>query len=404
MDQNIPINPENVAWAQARAGLDTESLAKKMEVSPIHLLSWLDGREPMTFEQVKTLAEQTHTPIGYLLSSKPPNDVLPIRDFRFFGDRGQTLLPPSGDLLETVYLMQQRQDWFHEYLVASGASSLPFVEHHGLRQDMAVAVVVASIRECLHIAQGKGIAEHLGGPYDAIGHLVEFIAEQTGILIMLDGFVGAMPRRRLKVTDFRGFALCNDYAPLLFVNGQGRIVEQIYTLVHELAHIWIGEAGISNLDGATLDNAGAVELFCDAVAVELLVPHECMFRIWASGPAPEQCIAMIARQCNVSTLLVARCALSHALISKQWYTDYHERETHREDASGSDKATEESDADFFTAYFRRVDRRLAIAVIVATLEGRLFYREAHRLLGITKTKTFNRLAELLGYQVSSSLR
>ena len=78
MTRQALINPEIVAWAQARAGLSADDLAKKMGVNPDRLMRWKTGGEPMTFKQMKKLAEKTYTPLGYLFAEKPPVESLPV--------------------------------------------------------------------------------------------------------------------------------------------------------------------------------------------------------------------------------------------------------------------------------------------------------------------------------------
>ena len=391
MTQRTLINPGIVDWAQARAGLTVDDLARKMGVRPDRLMRWKTGGEAMTFKQIKKLAEKTYTPLGYLFAEKPPVESLPVPDFRTFGDYSARA-KPSVDLLDTIYGMQRRQNWFRDYLIEIGAAPLPFTQRDTRRQN--VPEVAASIRELLQVEKNQGIAEPFSGREAAMRGLLESVGDNTGILIMRNGVVGNNTHRPLNVKEFRGFALYDEYAPLIFVNGKDAKAAQIFTLAHELAHIYLGEGGVSNLDFRTLDNADKAEKFCNAVAAELLVPVKPFLLRWEKGKAPRRQIAAIGKKLNVSNRLVARCARERRLMSHDEYWKFYEAE---EERFRNAPAPERAGGNFYDTYFRRANRRFAAAVVVSALEGRLSYRDAHNLLGVPKTKTFNEIAKRLGY-------
>jgi len=394
MTQQMLINPEIVDWAQARAGLTVDGLAKKMGVGVDRLMQWKTGGEAMTFKQMKKLAEKTYTPLGYLFAEKPPEESLPVPDFRTFGDRDSTHAKPSVNLLDTIYGMQRRQNWFRDYLIEIGAGPLPFTQSEARRQS--VPAVAAAIRESIQAENDKGIAEPFPNREAALRGLLESIGGKTDVLVMCSGVVGNNTQRPLDVKEFRGFALHDEYAPLIFINGKDAKAAQIFTLAHELAHIYLGEGGVSNLDFGTMDKADKAEKFCNAVAAELLVPVKPFLLRWERGKAPRQQIAAIGKQLNVSNLVVARCALDNKLISRDRYWDFYKAQEKRSSKSPA-ADSQKGGGNFYATYFRRANRRFAAAVVVSALEGRLSYRDAHNLLGVRKTETFNNIAERLGY-------
>lgn len=395
MTQLSLINPEVVAWAQARAGLTVDDLARKMGVKPARLMQWKTGGEAMTFKQMKKLAEKTYTPLGFLFAEKPPVESLPVPDFRTFGDRDSARAKPGVDLLDTLYGMQRRQSWFRDYLIEIGAEPLPFARRDARRQN--VPAVAASIREFIQTENDQGIAEPFPNKEAALRRLLESVGGKTGVLVMRNGVVGNNTRRPLDVKEFRGFALYDEYAPLIFINGKDAKAAQIFTLAHELAHIYMGEGGVSNLDFATLDKANNAEKFCNAVAAELLVPVKSFLMRWEKGKAAGRQIAAMGEQLNVSNLVVARRALESKLISRDWYWDFYKQQEKRSRKSSSVADSKKGGGSFYNAYFHRANRRFAAAVVASALEGRLSYRDAHNLLGVRKTETFNNIAERLGY-------
>jgi len=396
MTQQTPFNPEIVDWARVRAGLTDGDLARKMGVKPARLMQWKTGDEAMTFKQMKKLAEKTHTPLGYLFADKPPEESLPVPDFRTFGDRDSARANLSVNLLDTIYGMQRRQNWFRDYLIEIGADPLPFTQRDTRR--MNAMQVAASMREFIQVENDQGIAESFPNKEAALRGLLESVGDKTGALVVRNGVVGNNTRRPLDVKEFRGFALYDEYAPLIFINSKDAKAAQIFTLAHELAHIYLGEGGVSNLDFETLDKANDAEKFCNAVAAELLVPVEPFLARWEKGKPASRQIAAIGARLNVSDLVVARRALERELISREWYWDFYKRQEKRARKSAvADANADKGGGDFYATYFHRANRRFAAAVVVSALEGRLSYRDAHGLLGVSKTETFNKIAERLGY-------
>ena len=384
------IKPELVVWARERAGLSEDDLARKMSVSPERLDDWQTGKASLTIREMEKLAQKTYTPLGYLFASKAPQETLPIPDFRTFGDRDPVRRRPSGALLTTLYAMQRRQNWFRGYLMEIGANPVPLVGQCDKKQG--VRKVATAIRAAYGMDEKTGLSEDYPNKDTAISKLIAATAD-LGILVMRSGVVGNNTHRPLDVKEFRGFALCDRYAPLIFINGRDARAAQIFTLAHELAHLCIEESGVSNLDAKTLDGADATEKFCNRVAAELLLPRASFLRRWRENSELElgDLIRRIAESFNVSTQAAARRALDGKLIGRQEYWEFYEREEAKrrrdKSAQGGGYATQEY----------RVSKRFAKAVIACAREGTLSYREAHELIDIKKAATFEKLAERLGY-------
>lgn len=386
------IKPELVVWARERAGLSEDDLAKKMSVSPERLHDWQTGKASLTIREMKKLAQKTYTPFGYLFASKAPEETLPIADFRTFGDHDPTRRTPSGALLTTLYAMQRRQDWFRDYLMEIGADPVPLVGQCDKKQG--ARKVAATIRVAYGVDEKTGLGEDYLNKDTAISKLIAATTD-LGVLVVRNDIVGNNTHRPLDVNEFRGFALCDRYAPLIFINGRDDRAAQIFTLAHELAHLCIEESGVSNLDAKTLDGANATEKFCNRVATELLLPQASFLRHWKKNAElePGGQIRGIAESFNVSAQAVARWALDGKLIDRQEYWKFCEKE-------GAERRGDKSvwgGGDFYATQKYRVSDRFAKAVIACAREGALSYREAHELMDIKKTATFEKLAEKLGY-------
>ncbi len=232
------------------------------------MLSWYEEETQPTLKQVEHFARTTHTPVGYLFLSDPPVEKVPIPDLRTVA--GGRIGRPSPDLLDTLYLCQQRQDWYRDHLRILGETPLPFVGSADLFSD--VASVAAAMRRVLDfdLEARRRAATWTDALRTFIGN-----ADGAGVLVMVSGIVSNNTHRKLDPQEFRGFALSDRLAPLVFVNGADTKAAQMFTLAHELAHIWLGESALSD-DGPLARPAHRIEAWCNRVAAELLVPLDAL--------------------------------------------------------------------------------------------------------------------------------
>jgi Zn-dependent peptidase ImmA (M78 family) len=330
----------------------------------------------LRFKQAEKLAHVTHTPFGFLFLPAPPEERLPIPDFRPVTDAA--IRRPGRDLLETVHLMQRRQAWMRSFLIEEGEERLPFVG--SAARDDSPDALAATMREVLQLAPDWAGRE---STWDAAFRRLRARSEEIGVLVMGDAVVGDDRRRRLDVAEFRGFALGDDYAPLIFINGADAEAAQIFTLAHELAHLWLGEDGVSN---PTLETTAAspVERLCSAAAGELVVPATEMKRQWIAARRESEPYQYLARKFKVSSLVVVRRAFDLELTTRRDFLDFYS-EYHADDRRRASSARD-----------GRIGRRFGEAVVRAVKEGRLLHREAYQLTGLYG-RTFNAYAARLGF-------
>src|SRR6266567_4000267 len=367
---NLTLQPKVLRWARDRARLDEPALAKKVGVGVERVKEW-ERTGQLTLTQAKKLAHVTHTPEGHLYLQQPPDDKLPIPDFRTVGN--QPVRRPSPDLLETVFIMQRRQAWMRDFLIEEGEDQLPFVGSatvNGSPENVA-----ANIRQALGVALGWADEETTWT--EALMHLRQRI-EGVGILIAINGVVGNNVHRKLDPDEFQGFALCDSYAPLVFVNGADFKAAQMFTLAHELAHLWVGQEGVSSLEGLQ-PSPSAVEQFCNAVAAEFLVPGSDLKQYWPAAQQADEPYQYLAGRFKVSALVAARRALDLGLASRKQFFDFYER--YQEDERRSQKRAS-TGGDFWKTQNVRIGQRFGAAVVRAAKEGRLLYREAYQLTGL----------------------
>ncbi len=382
----ITLQPAVLRWARERAGFSQDQLAVKLQVRSEAVSKW-EGSGRITFAKVDALAKCTYTPVGYFYLTEPPDDSLPITDFRT--QDADPLQHPSPNLLETVYQMQRRQMWMREELVYQGASPLAFVGAFGL--DAPPQQVAAAISDALQLSGGWAAAE--GSWTNALQTLRNRIASMD-VLVVFNGVVGNNTYRKLDPDEFQGFALTDEYAPLIFVNNADYKPAQIFTLAHELAHIFMGQPGLSKLEALHWKGHRTEEI-CNHIAAEFLVPEEELLKRW---PTAEQTIDPyqdVARYFKVSTVVAARRALDSNLITQNVFFEYYE-ENKAKNWGGTPQNELSRGGNFWNNQHGRVGIRFGTAVSRAVKEGRLSYREAYSLTGL-KGHTFASMPEKMGF-------
>ncbi len=377
---DIILKPQVLKWARERAGLGVDELATKINVKPTRVDVWEDSGE-ITIVQAEKLARSTHTPLGFLFLSKPPEERLPIPDFRTFGD--QPPRRPSPDLIETLYTMQRRQDWMRDEVIDKGIEPLEFVAGYGTETNPEI--VANAIRATLDLELNW--AEHLSSWDEALRDFRKRI-EDAGILLFLNGVVGNNSYRKLDLEEFRGFVLVDDYVPLIFVNNNDYKAPKMFTLAHELAHLFVGESGVSNPEEFS-ESQNVTEQFCNEIAAEFLVPAIHLTNIWNQYSDENEAFDQLARRYKVSKLVVARRALDLSMITQSAFFRFYE--VTQQDTSITQQASN-SGGNFWRTQNVRIGRRFGSEVVQALREGRLLYRQAYELTGL-RGKTFDTFVE-----------
>jgi Zn-dependent peptidase ImmA (M78 family) len=372
----IHVNPTMLQWARQRAALTPDELAGKVSVSPDAVSQW-EQTGDLTLAHLERLADRTYTPLGYLFLQQPPVETLPIPDFRTVD--GEKIDHPSPNLLATLYLCERRQEWYRSFLVSEGEEPLPFVGT-AKASDPAEGLATA-IRNAIGL--DLEARANLATWEEALRVMVQGV-EDAGILVMRNGIVGNNTHRKLEVEEFRGFVLSDPYAPLIFINATDSRAAQMFTLAHELVHIWLGQSGLSDVRIGSLN---PVERYCNRVAAELLAPRSDFLKRWNPIADPADEIRRLARYYKLSIMAVLIRAYEAGKLSEEQFDQLYSAESGR----GRLKS-DTGGGDFYNTQRSRLGRRFGRAVIASALEGRVLYRDALDLLGLKKMETFHKLA------------
>ncbi len=261
---------------------------------------------------------------------------------------------PSPDLLDTLYLCQQRQDWYRD-------------EDFGIEQRQQLPTWTEALQQFVTRA------------------------DRLGILVMVSGVVGNNTHRRLDPQEFRGFALSDSWAPLIFINGADTKAAQMFTLAHEIAHLWLGESGVSNIKAVTEASDHSTERWCSQVAAELLVPSDLVRSEFSSGRTLKSEINRLARRFKVSALVFLRRLHDTGKLGRNEFWSAYREEMDRLRQHASSRS-----GNHYLNVGTRASKRFACSLIASALEGRPSFTESLRLLDIKKMSTFREVAQRLG--------
>lgn len=358
-------------WARQRDGLSVEDAAKTVDVTAERVLAWEDGIQRPTLKKAQKLAHKLNIPFTYLFLSEPPIEVIPVPDLRTVS--GQTPSQPSPELLWIVNDALSKQEWYRGYLLDAGAATVPFVG--SFSQDDEPLAIAESIRSTLSVDDEMRAAATSWDNF-----LTRFVrqSEAKGVTVLRSGIVGNNTSRTLSVSEFRGFAVVDEVAPLVFVNSRDAKVAQIFTLAHEIAHLWIAESGISNPNYRmkSAQQPNSVERVCDKVAAEVLVPAEKFLQLWNDDVELQANLDQLTSVFRVSRFVLLRRAFDLDKIGQDVYWAQYD-EFLGQSARGSDEG-----GNFYNNLLAKSSTRLTEALLTSLAQGSISYREAAQLLNV----------------------
>lgn len=367
-------NPEALLWAIDRCGETVDSLSRKWP----QLEAWITQVHKPTLRQLEDFSKRVHVRLDLLFEKNVPRLPLQIADFR---TQGAPSGEPSPGLYDTVSQMQFRQDWLRDHFVELGCDEVGFVGvlAHGENSD--AAVVAEAIKSFFDITDTWAFVERdVAGALKSLRDKIE----ARRVAVVINGVVGDNTRRPLDVGEFRGFVLSDKMAPLVFVNGRDAKSAQIFTLVHELAHLAFARTGVVCPDEEG-DYDAEIERLCDAAAAEVLVPRDVFLGTWDKSHDPFDNIERSRKAFRVSFVVCARRALELGLMSEGEFTSAMARhKTSIKDLSASSG----SGGNYYLTKAYRVGRVFGDAVFAATQTRQITYGEAFRLTGLN-AKTFD---------------
>lgn len=365
MAVTVPVNENIITWALSRAGYDLPGFMQKHPSLKVD--NWLRGDKEPTVKQLEAFSKKVHVPFGYLFLTEPPNEELKFPFFR--AGQAKAHYRVSLNVYDAILQIERRQQWLRDYLIQLEHDPLDFVGKYTVA--VSVEELVADIRDKLGLKAGWTTAHPTWE--DTLGVLMDAI-ETIGVIVVQNGVVGNNTHRPIPVDECRGFVLVDDYVPFMFVNNVDAKAAQMFTLIHELAHIWLGKSAGFNQD-RLISADDPIEILCDQVAAEFLVPKDTLQGMWTSAAD----IRKLAARFKVSPIVIARRAMDLELLSRAdffaFYAKYMEGiQSKKEEGVGG--------GNFYYTAKRRVSPTFAGYVDNAVKNGALTYRGAFKLTGL----------------------
>lgn len=358
----LQISPSVLQWAANQSGQSVDAL--------IDLLDCPSKRDKikagqLTVSQIEKLAKASKVPFGYFFLDTPPQITRPsIPDLRQISNP----LPLSDNFFDTLNDILRKQQWYLDYLKEHNVNKLGFVGK--FNQSNSIEDIACDIRNTLKLTIEE--QKQCKNFEDFFNLFVERI-ENIGILVFRNSIVKSNTNRRLSVDEFRGFAIADSYAPIIFINGSDSNTAWIFTLAHELAHIWLGESGVSDIPIQQENNEKNLEKFCNQVAAELLVPKKLFLNAWDTLLDPK--IEALSKEFKVSTWVIARRAYDFNKITWNYYLSITE-------SSRKIKQKEAGQPSPYLIYPIRNSKRLTRIIVNTAMSGNMMLREAASLLNI----------------------
>ena len=380
MSEKANITPSVLKWARETARISEEAAAAKVSVRLERIIAWECGEEVPTINQAMTLAKAYKRPFALLFLPKIPRDFTPLKDFR--KNHAQELSTGSVFIIREV---QQKQSWISETNKENNEDAMPFVGKFSLQDKPEV--VARDILDTLGIYPGD---------YKTENPIKEWItnAEVNGIFVSRTSFIHS--RLTLDSEEIQGFAIADPFAPFVFVNSDDWNAPQLFTLVHELAHLWIAETGISNdvyIETEDRINSNPVELFCNEVAACALMPAVYLKDIFTAELSGSTGVYRVAKKFGVSSIAFLVRARNLQLLTKMTYQQLRKEADlgyqdflQKEALKKALQKTKSGGPDYFLLQVNRNGRLFTQTVLDAYRGGIIQPTEASRLLNVQVNK------------------
>lgn len=376
------ITPNVLKWARESARMTEEIAAAKASVLIDKLKEWEAGTSQPTIRQAQTLAKAYKRPFALFFLPEIPRDFQPLQDFRKSGSKSLTT-----SSIFIIREIQQKQTWISDVYSENNEDKLSFVGRFTINDNPQK--VAQDILSTLKINPAF---------YKSENPIKEWIdaAETNRIFISRTSFIHS--RLKLDSEELQGFAIADPHAPFVFVNSDDWNAPQLFTLVHELAHVWIAETGISNEVEPELKNKdrfNPIELFCNEVAANALMPKEIVLSFDTSSFQSSKDVFKVAKILGVSSFALLVRALNLNIISTSIYqklkrqadidfTDYLKREAEKK---AKQKEKENSGGpNYFLLQLNRNSRLFTQTVLDAFRGGFIEPTLASNLLNVQVNK------------------
>lgn len=370
-------------WAREKARYDIATAARKIGRPASEIEAWENGSLRPTLAQARKVAEVYRRSLAVLYLPEPPTDFDTLRDFRRLPRGVPREYSPELALL--VRQLHVRQEWLREFLRYQGAGELPFVG--SASPDAPVEETATSIREQLGVSTEE--QTRCRGRGDALRLWIDR-TEDGGIAVCRQGTI--------ECEEARGLVLADAHAPFVYLNSSDALAGQLFTLLHELAHLWLGCPGISNLERLERrprTQEDRIEAFCNRLASHVLLEDQPFWKQWESAACAQplrERVEGASRAFKVGEEVVARRLMDRSAITRQQYRQLRSSYAARWQEHAR-RRRGKSGGDYYHSTIARNSRHFTCAVIEASSSGAVTILDASALLRVKA----NHLPKLAAY-------
>ncbi|HEY0543812.1 MAG TPA: ImmA/IrrE family metallo-endopeptidase [Pyrinomonadaceae bacterium] len=250
------VKPELLVWAREDAGYDIEVAARRINVKPEKLTAVEGGQARLTVNQLRNLSNVYKRPLAFFYLPAPPQTDIYIKDFRHFSEESEHKLSP--ELRLELRKAKARREAALGLLDDLDITPTVFVSTAST--DENPESVGKRIREILDISFER--QSSLRTDYEAL-HFWRDSIEACGVFV----FQASIPK-----SEMRGCSIWYSPLPIIIMNAKDSPYGRVFTMAHELTHLMLRSAGLCDL------GSDKIEVFCNAVAGEALVPSELFLR------------------------------------------------------------------------------------------------------------------------------
>ncbi len=390
MKERAIVTPNILRWARESSKMSIEEVAQKIKVKEEKIEFWETGQNYPTIKQLEKISKLYRRPISVFFLPEPPDDFQTLRDFR----KNTNKKDYSTALTFILRDIQSKQVWLSDFLKENGEEELQFIGRYNIKSD--IETIANDIKKTLNI--DKTIDEQ-----NILKYWVEKIEEKR-IFVSLSSNIHS--HLKIDVNEVKGFAVTDKYAPFIFVNSADSKNSQLFTLIHELVHLWINSSGVSAFDYTDfrnqnqLNNYDPIEVFCNKVTAEILMPNNDIINSIRKNNITNittETIEKIAKHFRVSKLAMSVRLLNLKLISKNQYNQFSKifKEKYEEYLENeANKPKSKGGPNYYILKIRKNSKAFTAFIYGYYKSGRITGSEANKLLDI-KVSNFKKLEQFL---------
>ena len=305
MVSRAKINPEMMKWAREYAGFRNGYEKRLPKDIKEKIEYWETGKKYPTWNQLRAVSKKFNVPTAFFFMKKIPDfEELPdLINYRKV-EKNSIYVSPSPDLITNIRKSEIRREIYIDLLDELNEDISKF-EVPSLKQDnKAFAYFIRKVLDIPLSTQKSWLkdAQH----YSFLNHWKEIINDKLGILIF--------ETENVDIEEMRGLCILHDRIPIILLNGKDKPNGRIFTIFHELTHLLLGESAICG-DDINLE----IEMFCNSVAGEFLVPENDLNDIIHNGILFDDSIRELSNLYGVSEHVILRRLLDTQKISEEDY-------------------------------------------------------------------------------------